>query len=310
MYFYPNIVAETAFKQGIRSQICFPILDFPSSWAADADSYIHKGIELIDRYKRSDYIHVAFGPHAPYTVSDAPLKKILTLSAQLDVNVQIHLHETAFEVEDAIARTGKRPLQRLHDLGLMSPALQCVHMTQLDDADRRLVAETGTHIIHCPESNLKLASGYCPVQKLLDAGVNVALGTDGAASNNNLDMIAEMKTAALIGKALAANASAVPAAVALSMATINGAAAMGLAAQTGSLEVGKWADIIAIDFSAVHHQPIYDPISHIVYSASGSDVSHSWIGGKLHMQEKSLTKIDVRHLKARVLEWAEKIRQA
>ncbi len=307
MYFYPNIAAEVASQHKIRTQVCFPVLDFPTNWASDADSYIHKGIELFDKYRNSDFVHTAFGPHAPYTVSDEPLKKIVTLSEQLNANIQIHLHETAFEVEDAVAKTGVRPIQRLYDLGLMSPALQCVHMTQISNDDLKLVTESGAHVIHCPESNLKLASGYCPVQKLTNAGVNVAIGTDGAASNNNLDMLAEIKTTALIGKAVANDASAVSAAAALSMATINGATAMGLAEKTGSLICGKWADMIAIDFSPVYHQPVYDPISHVVYSASGADVSHNWIGGQLHLKEKELTKIDIVHLKARVNEWVEKI---
>lgn len=307
MYFFPNIAADISTQHKIRTQVCFPVLDFPTNWATTADEYIHKGIEVHDKYRNSDFVHVAFGPHAPYTVSDEPLKKILTLSEQLNANIQIHLHETAFEVQDAIEKSGMRPLQRLHQLGLLSPALQCVHMTQISDDDVNILRETGAHVIHCPESNLKLASGFCPVHKLQSAGINIALGTDGAASNNNLDMLAEMKTAALIAKTVAGDASVVPAPEALTMATINGAKAMGLDEKTGSLEPGKWADIIAIDFSPVYHQPVYDPISHIVYSASGSDVSHSWIGGQLHLQDKQLTKIDIVHLKERIVEWAEKI---
>ncbi|MCG8609235.1 MAG: TRZ/ATZ family hydrolase [Pseudomonadales bacterium] len=309
MYFFPETAAEVAREHRIRAQVCFPILDFPTNWGAGPEEYLHKGLSLYDQYKQSEWVYVGFGPHAPYTVSDEPMTEIIKLSNQLGGNVQIHLHETAFEVHDAVEKTGKRPIQRLADLGLLSPNLQCVHMANLDQSDIDLIADSGAHIVHCPESNLKLASGLCPVQKLLDSGVNVALGTDGAASNNNLDMFGELQSAALIAKVAAENAAAVNAQQALAMATINGAKALGLQDQTGSLEVGKWADMIAVDLSAVYHQPVFDVISHLVYSTNGSDVAYSWIGGELHLKEKQLQKIDTVHLKSRVKEWAGKIKR-
>ncbi|MCP5160392.1 MAG: TRZ/ATZ family hydrolase [Hahellaceae bacterium] len=307
MYFFPEITAKVALEHGIRTQICFPVMDFPTAWGSGPDEYIHKGLQLIDQYRHNDFVSVAFGPHAPYTVSDEPLQKIVTLAEQLDVPVQIHLHETAFEVFDAEDKSGIRPIQRLADLGLLSPRLQCVHMTQISDEDLALLTSSRASVIHCPESNLKLASGFCPVDRLLDAGVNVALGTDGAASNNDLDLLGELRTAALLGKAVANNAAAINAFTALEMATINGAKALGLDEKIGSLEIGKFADIIAIDFSEIESAPLYDPISHLVYATSSRQVTHSWIGGDLRMNNRQLTMIDSQGLREKADQWASNI---
>ena len=247
MYFFPNVVARAAANAHMRCQITFPILDFPSNWASSADEYLRKGLQLHDDYRNHELINIGFGPHAPYTVSDGPMKKVSTMAVETNMPIQIHLHETAHEVEEAVKNTGKRPIQRLNELGLLTPQTQAVHMTQLSDEEIALLAQTGTHVIHCPESNLKLASGFCPTHKLIEAGVNVALGTDGAASNNDLDMFGEMRTAALLGKGVAENPSAIPAHQALAMATINGAKALGIDQTTGSIEVGKAADLIAVD---------------------------------------------------------------
>ncbi|HNV54652.1 MAG TPA: TRZ/ATZ family hydrolase, partial [Pseudomonadales bacterium] len=200
MYFFPDRVARVASRSGIRAQVCFPVLDFPTLWAQQADDYLHKGLMLHDDYRDHPRVRIAFGPHAPYSVSDAPLCRIATLAEELDLSIQIHLHETAQEVEEAMARSGRRPLMRLGELGLLSPRLQAVHMTQLLDSEIELLARHGIHVIHCPRSNLKLASGMAPVARLLDAGVNVALGTDSAASNNSLNLFDELAMAALLGK--------------------------------------------------------------------------------------------------------------
>ncbi|UZE94914.1 TRZ/ATZ family hydrolase [Alkalimarinus alittae] len=308
MYFFPNVSAKVASEHKIRTQICFPVIDFPTAWAQNSEEYIHKGVELFNQYRNSDYVTVAFGPHAPYTISDEPLKQVATLADQLNAQIQIHLHETAFEVQESIEKFGVRPIQRLADLGLLSPSLQCVHMTQLNDHEISLIAQSGAHVVHCPESNLKLASGFSPIDKLINAGINVALGTDGAASNNDLDLLSEMKTAALIGKAVAGDASAVNAHQALEMATINGARSMGLEDKIGSLEAGKLADIIAIDLGHIDCQPVYDPVSHIVYATNSHQVTHSWIGGDIHMKNRQLSMIDTFHLTERVKQWADKIK--
>ncbi|MBL4865677.1 MAG: TRZ/ATZ family hydrolase [Pseudomonadales bacterium] len=309
MYFFPNIVAKAAHEAGIRANISVPILDFPSAWAQNADDYLHKGLQLHDDYRNHPLIEVNFGPHSPYTVSDEPLSRIQTLAEEMDGTIQIHLHETAGEVEDAIAATGKRPLQRLHELGLLTPRLQAVHMTQIDAEDLALLSSTGTHVIHCPESNLKLASGFCPTDKLIKAGINVALGTDGAASNNNLDMFGEMRTAALIAKAVAGDASALPAAQALKMATLNGAKALGIDNRVGSLEVGKEADIVAISMSSPECQPVYHVISQLVYSCNSDKVTDVWVAGQRMLDHQHLTTLDESSIVKAAKDWANKIAQ-
>lgn len=310
MYFFPNVVARAANDAQIRAQLTFPILDFPSAWAQNADDYLRKGLQLHDAFRNHPLIQVGFGPHAPYTVSDEPLKKVCAYAAETNAIIQMHIHETAFEVEDASTKTGVRPLQRLHDLGLLSPQLQAVHMTQLTDDEIALLAQTGTHVIHCPESNLKLASGFCPVAKLIDAGVNVALGTDGAASNNDLDMFGEMRTAALLAKGVSGNPSAVPAAQAIRMATINGAKALGIDQITGSLETGKSADLIAVRLDDITCQPFYHLESQLVYSTPASQVSDSWVAGKRLMKNRELTTIDQVAAQARAQGWRNKIAAA
>lgn len=307
MYFYPDVSARVAKRIGMRASIGLIVLDFPTMWAANAEDYIDKGTALRDAYRDDDLIRTAFAPHAPYTVSDEPLLKIRTLADELDVPIHMHVHETAFEVEDAVKQSGKRPLQRLHELGLVSPNLLAVHMTQLLDSEIKLLAETGAHVLHCPESNLKLASGFCPVAKLLAAGVNVALGTDGAASNNDLDMFGEMRTAALLAKGVANDATAVPAHQALEMATINGARALGIDNNTGSLEIGKQADLIAVDFSDIETTPVFDPISHLVYCAGREQVSDVWVAGKHLMNKRILTSLDLSAVRASANQIAERI---
>ncbi len=303
MYFFPDAAARAAKEIGIRAQLSCPVLDFPSAWAANADEYISKATQLHDTYRHHPLINVAFGPHAPYTVSDAPLLKIAVLAEEMDVPIHMHVHETAQEIQDALAATGKRPLQRLAELGLVSPRLVCVHATQLTDNEIALLHDNGASVVHCPESNLKLASGFCPVAKLNQAGVNVALGTDGAASNNDLDMLAEMRTAALLGKAVAGDASAVPAYQALQMATLNGARALGMDDKIGSLEAGKLADIVAVRMDCFNAMPIYNPLSHLVYSSQSSQVSHVWVAGKLLVEGGRLTTIDTQKLRDNTLVW-------
>ncbi|MBU2874493.1 TRZ/ATZ family hydrolase [Marinobacter salexigens] len=309
MYFFPEIVAQMAHDTGMRAQVCFPLLDFPTVWGSGPDEYLSKGEALIDEWRGDDYIMPAIGPHAPYTVSDGPLSKAIALSEKTGARIQIHLHETAFEVAEATENEGKRPIERLAELGALSDRTQCVHMTQLTDSDIALVAGTGAHIVHCPESNLKLASGLCPTHKLMESGVNLTIGTDGAASNNDLDLFGETRTAAMVAKVVANDAAALSAHQALNMATLNGAKALGREHELGSLLAGKLADIIAIDLSDPFIQPVYDPASHLVYSNHGRAVSHSWINGVPQVQDGKLTRIDVPDLMLRVAGWAEKIRK-
>tara|TARA_R110000823_G_scaffold27609_24_gene80587 strand:- start:750 stop:2087 length:1338 start_codon:yes stop_codon:yes gene_type:complete len=309
MYFFPNVCAATAQRAGMRCQITFPVFDFPTAWGRDADDYISKGLALRDEYKHNQLVTVGFGPHAPYTVCEENLAKVATYAAELDTVVHIHLHETSAEVLQAVEATGERPLDTLSRLGLLGPRTQCVHMTDLGAQDITLLAETGTHVVHCPLSNMKLASGTCPVSALQRNGVNVALGTDSAASNNSLNLFVEMQMAALLAKLSSRDAAALPAADALAMATINGARAMGLDDRIGSLEAGKLADIIAVDLSGPETQPLHNPLSQLVYACNGSQVSHSWIGGELIMRERKLTRIDLEALLERTLAWQQRIAQ-
>jgi 5-methylthioadenosine/S-adenosylhomocysteine deaminase len=307
MYFFPEVAAQTAHDIGMRAQLHFPIFDFPTAWGRDPDEYIHKGLQLRDNFKHSEIISIGFGPHAPYTVSDSPLNRIAVLAAELDCAIQIHTHETQLEVDESIARFGERPLARLHRLGLLGPRTMCVHATALNEADIELLARNNCHVVHCPESNLKLASGFCPVQALRDVGVNVALGSDGAASNNDLDLFAELRIAAMLAKSVARDPAAMPAFDALRMATLNGARALGLDEQIGSLEIGKCADVIAIDLSAIEHQPLFNPLSQLVYTNSGANVSHSWINGKPMLVNRQLTTINLPDLRERISQWQSKI---
>ena len=309
MYFFPEIVAQLAHDAGMRAQVCFPLLDFPTPWGSGPDEYLSKGEAFIKQWQDNTFIMPAIGPHAPYTVSDEPLSKAVALSQATGAPIQIHLHETAFEVADALEKSGKRPTARLAELKVLGANTQCVHMTQIDESDVALLQSTGAHVIHCPESNLKLASGLSPVQTFRKAGVNVAIGTDGAASNNDLDLFGELNTAAMLAKVVADDAAALSAHEALAMATIQGAKALGRDHELGTLAAGKLADIIAVDLGDPFLQPVYDPASHLVYSNHGRQVSHSWINGVPQVQEGKLTRIDVPDLMLRVQGWADRIRE-
>ena len=246
MFYFPDEAARCAQEIGMRSVIGLIVLDFPSAWAKDADEYLHKALAVHDEIRELSLVSSAFAPHAPYTVSDQPLRQIAMYSSELDVPVHMHVHETAHEVAEAQQKTGQRPLQRLDQLDLLNPNLIAVHMTELDEFEIERIAEAGVNVAHCPESNLKLGSGICPVADLLEQGVNICLGTDGAASNNDLDLLGEMRTAALLAKGSSGNASACDARQAIEMATINGARALGMADRIGSIEAGKHADLIAL----------------------------------------------------------------
>lgn len=309
MYFFPEVSAKVALDSGIRAQIAFPILDFPTAWGSGPEEYLEKGLKLHDEYRSIDRISIAFGPHAPYTVSDEPLQKISMYAEELQLPVQIHLHETEFEVEQSLSDRGERPSQRLHQLGLISPLSQCVHMTQINELDIELLKQNAAHVVHCPDSNLKLASGLCPIQSLLENNINVCLGTDGAASNNDLNLFNEMQQAALLAKYESKNAEAVDAMTALEIATINGAKAMGIADKTGSLEAGKYADLCAVDLSGIQFQPIYNPISQLVYSNAGSAVTDVWVGGKHLVKRGELSTLNQSQILKNAKTWAEKIAQ-
>jgi 5-methylthioadenosine/S-adenosylhomocysteine deaminase len=308
MYFFPDVTARVCHDAGMRACIGLIMIDFPSAWAQNADEYLHKGLKLHDELRNSELISTAFAPHAPYTVSDAPFEKIRMYADELDIPIHMHVHETAHEVEASVKQHGMRPLARLAKLGLLGPRLIAVHMTQLLPEEIKLLAQDNVSVVHCPESNLKLASGFCPVHALVKAGVNVALGTDGAASNNSLDMLEEMHIAALLAKGASGEATAVPAHTALRMATLNGAKALGIDNRTGSLTAGKAADIAAIDLSVISSQPVYEPVSQIVYATTRNQVSDVWVNGKHLLSDYRLTGMDETALRDKAIEWHDKIK--
>lgn len=307
MYFFPETTAAVARECGMRACVGLIALDFPTAYARDFDEYLNKGLELHARLQADPLVRTAFAPHAPYTVSAPALERIGQLAADLELPVHIHVHETATEVAQFQARHGCRPLARLEQLGLLSPRLLAVHMTQLEAAEIERLARAGVHVAHCPESNLKLASGFCPTARLDAAGVNVALGTDGAASNNDLDLLGELRTAALLGKGVAGDAAALPAARMLRMATLNGARALGLAGETGSLEPGKAADVVAVNLGLPETEPVYQPVSQLVYTASRHQVSDVWVAGRRLLADRRLTTLDPDEAVRRARDWRRKI---
>ncbi len=303
MYFLPQMLAKAVTETGIRANIGLVVSDFASPWAQGADDYIQKGLEVYDNYKHYDTLRFCFAPHAPYTVSDVPLKKIATLSQELDLNIHMHVHETQDEIQQSLAKYGHRPLQRLKELGLLSPAFQAVHMTQINDDDLHLIKEHGIHVVHCPQSNMKLASGTCPTSTLLQHSISLALGTDGSASNNDLDMFSEMQTAALLAKLDSSDASSLPAFEVLKMATLGGAQAMGIEDICGSLTTNKRADICAVDLHHMATQPVFDPIAQLVYAASRDQVTHLWVDGALLLQDKQLLHLNEKALIQKAQKW-------
>lgn len=280
MYFFPDVIARAVDASGLRACVGMIVLEHPTVWAQDAEEYLRKGLAVRDQFRDHPRISMVFAPHAPYTVSDSSFRQIQLLANELDTQIHMHVHETADEVSDSQRHFSRRPLQRLDELGLLTPLLAAVHMTQLLPDEISLLRERGVSVVHCPESNLKLASGFCPVADIAAAGINIALGTDGAGSNNDLDMFGEMRSCALLAKGVAQRADVAPAAAVLSMATLNGAQALGLRDRIGSLLAGKEADVICVDLSAAATQPVYDPVSQLVYATSRDQVSDVWVAGR------------------------------
>lgn len=307
MYFYPEAAAGAIERVGIRASLGLVVLEFPTAYAGDADDYLHKGLAARDALRQHTRITTCFAPHAPYTISDKTFGKVLTYAEQLELNIHLHLHETRDEVVQGEAQHGCRPLQRLSTLGMLGPNLVAAHCVHLHPAEIEMLAAHGCHVAHCPASNLKLASGIAPVPALLQAGLNVGLGTDGAASNNRLDMLAEMRLAALLAKSYG-DAAILPAWQALEMATINGARALGLEDKIGSLERGKAADVVAIDLSMPETQPCYDPLSQLVYAAGREQVTHTWVDGELRYARGVHQPIDQDELKEIAALWQGKLK--
>lgn len=309
MYFFPETATDAAEQAGMRCVSFSPVLDFPTAYATSPDEYFEKALALYKSKQNSELITIGLGPHAPYTVSDELFSNVATLCKQYNMPVQTHLHETNDEIAQSLDKYGKRPTERLEALALFNHHVSCAHCVHVDQNDIDILARHHTSVVHCPQSNLKLASGFCPTHTLQTAGVNVAIGTDGAASNNDLNLQSEMQTAALLAKAVAGNAEAMPAYQALQSATLGGARALGLADVTGSIQVGKWADLQAVKISGIAQTPMYDPISHVVYTNSSQQTEHVWIGGKHVLREGQLTTLNEQDIQQRAMQWAKRIRE-
>jgi 5-methylthioadenosine/S-adenosylhomocysteine deaminase len=308
MYFYPGAVARSALEAGMRAVLGIIAIEMPSAYASDAQDYLSKGLATRDELKQESLLSFCIAPHAPYTVSDRTFERIAVLQGELELPLHIHLHETRDEVEQSVARHGVRPLRRLQALGLVDANLIAVHAVHLVEAEIALLAEKGCNVAHCPSSNLKLASGIASVAGLLRGGVNVGLGTDGAASNNRLDIFAEMRLAALLAKGAGGDATVLPAHTALEMATIRAARALGMEDRIGSLAPGKRADMTAVHLEAPELLPCYDPLSHLVYAAGREHVTHVWVDGEHVVDGGQLTRIDSRELASKAAYWKDKIR--
>lgn len=303
MYFYPDIAAQVVRETGMRAVLGLIFVDFPTPWARSPEEYFAKNLALYRDCPQDDQIAWMLAPHAPYSVSDEMFRQVSDLAAECGLKVHMHLHETRFEIEESLDRYQERPLARIRRLGLLDRRLVAVHMIHLEASEIEQLAAAGCGVVHCPESNLKLASGFCPTAMLKAAGIAVALGTDGPASNNDLDMFGEMRSAALLGKGVAGDPEALPADQVLAMATIEGARVLGLDAWIGSLEPGKWADLTAIDLSLPETQPVYDPVSQIVYAAGRHQVTDVWVGGRRLLADRRLTFLDWPALRAEVAAW-------
>lgn len=308
-YLFPEASIDPIQHSGIRAHLFCPIIDVKTNWSAHAQAGIDSAIALQQQVANHPKINIGLGPHAPYTVSDESLKRVRDTAQKHQLFIQIHLHETEQEVAQSQAQYGMRPIARLQQLGILGPQLQCVHMVALNDDDLNQVAAAGAGIVHCPESNLKLASGFCPVQQILEHDIPLALGTDGAASNNDLDLISEMRTAALIAKATAQDAEALSAQQVFDCATLSGARMLGQAHRLGSLEVGKEADVVALDWRSIELQPIYNPISQLVYATQREQVVQVWIGGQRVLQDRQPCGIHLDTLKQNILHYQQSVQR-
>jgi 5-methylthioadenosine/S-adenosylhomocysteine deaminase len=307
MYFFPEEAARAALAAGMRAALGIICIDFPTAYATDPQDYLHKGLAMRDAYKQHDALSYCMAPHAPYTVGDRSFEQILTYAEELELPIHLHLHETRDEIQESVTRFGIRPIERMRRLGVLGPGLIAVHAVHLEPAEIALMRELGCHVAHCPSSNLKLASGIAPLAALRDAGVNVGVGTDGAASNNRLDVLEETRLAALLAKAASERPVSVPATQALEMATLAGARALGLERHIGSIAPGKSADLVAVNLGALEMSPCYHPVSHLVYAASREQVTHVWVQGRALLEERSLTTLDPLQLAGIAAHWQPRI---
>ncbi len=304
-YFFQDAVMEAMDRSGLRGLIAQGVIDFPAPGVLRPEDNLTVGRAFLERWSgRSDRLTPGLFCHSPVTCSDRTFQRAMDLSRDFGTPLQTHLSETTGEVDEIQRRTGLRPVFHLDGLGILSDGLIAAHAVHLDDSEIDLLAQRHVRIVHVPESNMKLASGAARIQALMDAGVRVALGTDGCASNNNLDLFREMDTAAKFAKVADADPTHLSAPTTLRMATMGGAEAMGLEQDIGSLEPGKRADLIVVDAHRPHLQPLYSPVSTLVYAAVGADVRHTLVDGKVLMKDRQFTTLDAEEIMARVREIA------
>jgi len=309
MYFFPQATAAAVSQSGMRANLGLIVSEFANSYASDADDYLQKGFESHDSWRGNAMISSSMAPHAPYTVSNRTFEKVITYAEQLSIGIHTHLHETRDEISQSEAQYGVRPIQRLAALGLLGPNFTAAHGVHLLPAEIDMLSEYGCHIAHCPSSNLKLGSGIAPVALMLRSNVNVGIGTDGAASNNRLDMFAEMRLAALLAKGVNEDPAALPAHQALEMVTVNAAKALGLDDKIGTIEVGKKADLVAVKLNDITISPCYDPVSHLVYTCGREHVTHTWVAGELRYSNGLYANIEPLELKEIIKKWQPKLKQ-
>lgn len=307
MYFYPEATYEASNQAGIRANLGLVVIDFKTNYANDAEDCLKKGVDVHAQLAGQSLVTTSLAPHAPYTVSDTSFERILSYADQMDLTIHTHLHETLNEITESEKVYGVRPIERLQNIGLLGSNLTAAHVVHCNTEEMALLAEYGCHVAHCPSSNLKLGSGVAPVSQLLASDVNIGLGTDGVASNNRLDMFAEMRLAALLAKGVNQDATALPAQKAVEMVTINAAKAVGLDKKIGSIEIGKEADLTAIDLSDLSVSPCYDPISHLVYACGREHVTHTWVAGNLRYNRGKFTNIDAMEITAIIDRWQPKL---
>ncbi len=298
MYFFAEATARAAEEYGMRACLGITVLEFGSAFAPDAAGYLERGLALRDTLRGHPRITFSLAPHAPYTVGDETFGRIVTLAEQIGLPVHLHLHETQAEIDEEVAKSHIRPIERMARLGVLGPNLIAVHCVHLNQSELELFARHGVTLAHCPASNLKLGSGIAPIAAALKAGVSVGIGTDGAASNNRLDMLAEMRLAALLAKGASGDAEAFDACTVLESATVNAARALQIDHLVGSLVKGKRADMVAFDVSAQDSQPVFDIASHLIFVLGRESVSEVWIDGQLVVQKRQLVQRTARQAEA------------
>ncbi|RMA96066.1 amidohydrolase [Hydrogenothermus marinus] len=307
MYFFEDAVAQSVKEVGMRAVLCTGILDFPTPGAKNADEGIAKTEDFIKHFEKDENIFPAVGPHAPYTCSPDTLKKAFNLAEKYDVLYHIHVSETQFEVNDIKERYGNTPVKHLEKVGVLNERVLAAHMVHPTEEEIDILAEKNVKVAHCPESNLKLASGVAPIPKMIEKGVTVAIGTDGTASNDDLDIIGEISTAAKLHKGYTLNPTVLNAKEALKMATLDGAKAIRKEDKIGSLEIGKFADIVLMDINDPHLQPVFDPYTQIVYSSNGKDVDTVIINGDIKVLNKKVLVLNKKELLEKAQKWKKKV---